>query len=51
MRSKRARVLLVDAAPGALLDSELDRFLGHGLAVTLNLRRVDDPDGVAVVTG
>ncbi|MCX4539480.1 NAD(P)-dependent oxidoreductase [Streptomyces sp. NBC_01565] len=37
-----ARVLLLDAAPGALLDRELERLLGHGLAVTLNLRRVAD---------
>lgn len=36
------RVLLLDAAPGALLDRELERLLGHGLTVTLNLRRVDD---------
>lgn len=39
---ERARVLLLDAAPGELLDRELERFLGHGLAVTLNLRRVAD---------
>ncbi|MEV6979568.1 NAD(P)-dependent oxidoreductase [Kitasatospora sp. NPDC093806] len=38
------RVLLLDAAPGALLGRELERLLGHGLAVTLNLRRVADPD-------
>ncbi|MFE9613783.1 NAD(P)-dependent oxidoreductase [Streptomyces sp. NPDC006012] len=37
------RVLLLDAAPGRLLDRELERLLGHGLAVTLNLRRVADP--------
>ncbi|MEV7613341.1 NAD(P)-dependent oxidoreductase [Streptomyces sp. NPDC089799] len=37
-----ARVLLLDAAPGDLLDRELERLLGHGLAVTLNLRRVAD---------
>ncbi|MFG2295486.1 NAD(P)-dependent oxidoreductase [Streptomyces sp. NPDC048603] len=37
-----ARVLLLDAAPGDLLDHELARLLGHGLAVTLNLRRVTD---------
>ncbi|MCG3040041.1 NAD(P)-binding domain-containing protein [Streptomyces sp. S1A] len=42
----RMRVLLLDAAPGALLDRELERLLGHGLAVTLNLRRVTDPAGV-----
>lgn len=36
------RVLLLDAAPGALLDRELERLVGHGLDVTLNLRRVDD---------
>ncbi|MER6366354.1 NAD(P)-dependent oxidoreductase [Kitasatospora sp. NPDC001527] len=36
------RVLLLDAAPGDLLDRELARLLGHGLAVTLNLRRVAD---------
>ncbi|MFP8959050.1 NAD(P)-dependent oxidoreductase [Streptomyces nanhaiensis] len=40
------RVLLLDAAPGELLDRELERLLGHGLAVTLNLRRVTDPAGV-----
>ncbi|MEU0938412.1 NAD(P)-dependent oxidoreductase [Embleya sp. NPDC005971] len=39
---ERARVLLLDAAPGELLDRELDRLLGHGLGVTLNLRRVGD---------
>ncbi|WP_441246894.1 NAD(P)-dependent oxidoreductase [Kitasatospora sp. McL0602] len=36
------RVLLLDAAPGGLLDREVGRLLGHGLAVTLNLRRVAD---------
>ncbi len=36
------RVLLLDAAPGALLDRELERLLGHGLDLTLNLRRVTD---------
>ncbi|MDH6138081.1 MULTISPECIES: NAD(P)-dependent oxidoreductase [Kitasatospora] len=41
----QARVLLLDAAPGELLGRELDRLLGHGLAVTLNLRRVADPAG------
>ncbi|MFJ5118285.1 MULTISPECIES: NAD(P)-dependent oxidoreductase [unclassified Kitasatospora] len=39
------RVLLLDAAPGELLDRELERLLGHGLAVTLNLRRVADRAG------
>ncbi|MFB8242976.1 NAD(P)-dependent oxidoreductase [Kitasatospora purpeofusca] len=38
----RHRILLLDAAPGDLLDVELERLLGHGLAVTLNLRRVAD---------
>ncbi|MER7463012.1 NAD(P)-dependent oxidoreductase [Streptomyces sp. NPDC097981] len=38
----RIRVLLLDAAPGALLDRELERLIGHGLAVRLNLRRVAD---------
>ncbi|MFG2476135.1 NAD(P)-dependent oxidoreductase [Streptomyces fagopyri] len=38
----RPRVLLLDVAPGELLDRELERLLGHGLAVTLNLRRVAD---------
>lgn len=42
---ERFRVLLVDAAPGGLLGRELERLLGHGLAVTLNLRRVADPAG------
>ncbi|MFD3971777.1 NAD(P)-dependent oxidoreductase [Streptomyces cyaneofuscatus] len=42
---ERFRVLLVDAAPGVLLGRELERLLGHGLAVTLNLRRVADPAG------
>ncbi|WP_425248076.1 NAD(P)-dependent oxidoreductase [Streptomyces sp. NEAU-NA10] len=36
------RVLLLDAAPGKLLDRELECLLGHGTAVTLNLRRVTD---------
>ncbi|GAA1078343.1 NAD(P)-dependent oxidoreductase [Kitasatospora arboriphila] len=36
------RILLLDAAPGALLDREVERLVGHGLAVTLNLRRVAD---------
>ncbi|WP_331740820.1 oxidoreductase (plasmid) [Streptomyces cyaneofuscatus] len=39
---ERARILLLDAAPGELLGRELERLLGHGLAVTLNLRRVAD---------
>lgn len=39
---ERARILLLDAAPGALLGRELERWLDHGLAVTLNLRRVAD---------
>jgi phosphoglycerate dehydrogenase-like enzyme len=43
---ERARILLLDAAPGALLSRELKRLLGHGLAVTLNLRRVADHAGV-----
>ncbi|MFD8480281.1 NAD(P)-dependent oxidoreductase [Kitasatospora sp. NPDC059673] len=42
---ERARVLLLDAAPGELLGRELERLLGHGLAVTLNLRRVADRAG------
>lgn len=36
------RILLLDAAPGPLLDRELERLTGHRLAVTLNLRRVED---------
>ncbi|MFE3503197.1 NAD(P)-dependent oxidoreductase [Kitasatospora sp. NPDC059160] len=40
------RLLVLDAAPGELLDRELERLVGHGLAVTLNLRRVADPAGV-----
>ncbi|AUG79703.1 oxidoreductase [Kitasatospora sp. MMS16-BH015] len=47
----RPRVLLIDAAPGDLLDLELDRLLGAGLAVTLNLRRVDDRAAVERVRG
>ncbi|MEU6237457.1 NAD(P)-dependent oxidoreductase [Kitasatospora sp. NPDC047058] len=43
---ERPRVLLVDAAPGELLGRELERLLGHGLAVTLNLRRVEDHTAV-----
>lgn len=42
---ERARVLLLDAAPGELLGRELRCLLGHGLAVTLNLRRVTDRAG------
>ncbi|MDY0812218.1 NAD(P)-dependent oxidoreductase [Kitasatospora purpeofusca] len=38
----RHRILLLDAAPGDLLGAELERLLGHSLAVTLNLRRVTD---------
>ncbi|MFE9426575.1 NAD(P)-dependent oxidoreductase [Kitasatospora sp. NPDC006697] len=37
------RVLLLDAAPGVLLDRELARVVEHGLAATLNLRRVERP--------
>ncbi|MFF0296135.1 NAD(P)-dependent oxidoreductase [Kitasatospora sp. NPDC004614] len=48
---ERARVLLLDAAPGELLGRELERLLGHGLAVTLNLRRVADPAGARAVWG
>ncbi|MFE3766785.1 NAD(P)-dependent oxidoreductase [Streptomyces sp. NPDC059104] len=40
-----ARILLLDAAPGELMARELDRLLGHGLEVTLNLRRVTDHAG------
>ncbi|MFD9689839.1 2-hydroxyacid dehydrogenase [Kitasatospora sp. NPDC059088] len=40
------RLLVLDAAPGELLDRELERLVGHDLAVTLNLRRVADPAGV-----
>ncbi|GAB2716586.1 NAD(P)-dependent oxidoreductase [Kitasatospora kifunensis] len=43
-----ARVLLLDAAPGALLGRELARLLDHGLAVTLNLRRVPAAERPAV---
>ncbi|RBL86489.1 oxidoreductase, partial [Streptomyces cavourensis] len=45
------RVLLVDAAPGPLLGRELERLLGHGLAVTLNLRRVADRAAVRAEWG
>lgn len=48
---ERFRVLLVDAAPGALLGRELERLLGHGLAVTLNLRRVADRAGARTEWG
>ncbi|MFD0357970.1 NAD(P)-dependent oxidoreductase [Streptomyces sp. NPDC127110] len=41
--TERKRVLVLDAAPGKLLGRELERLLGHGLEVTLNLRRVADP--------
>ncbi|WP_051838971.1 NAD(P)-dependent oxidoreductase [Streptomyces sp. NRRL F-5126] len=41
-RRAQARVLLLDAAPGDLLGRELERLLGHGLDVTLNLRRITD---------
>ncbi|MER6999270.1 NAD(P)-dependent oxidoreductase [Streptomyces sp. NPDC000410] len=43
--TERGRVLLLDVAPGELLGRELERLLGHGLALTLNLRRVADPAG------
>lgn len=39
---ERARVLLLDAAPDEPLGRELERLLGHGLAVTLDLGRVAD---------
>ncbi|WBP84964.1 NAD(P)-dependent oxidoreductase [Kitasatospora cathayae] len=45
---ERKRVLMLDAAPGELLDRELERLVGHGLAVTLNLRRLGDRAGAAV---
>ncbi|MGC0415734.1 NAD(P)-dependent oxidoreductase [Embleya sp. AB8] len=48
---KRARILVLDAAPGDLLVRELARLLGHGLAVTLNLRRVVDRAGVRAAWG
>ncbi|SDL77281.1 hypothetical protein [Streptomyces wuyuanensis] len=48
---ERARVLLLDAAPGTLLDRELERLLGHGLDVTLNLRRVADRGTTRAVWG
>lgn len=47
----KARILLLDAAPGELMARELDRLLGHGLAVTLNLRRVTDRTGTRDVWG
>ncbi len=31
---ERTRILLLDAAPGRLLDREPERLLGHGLEVT-----------------
>src|SRR5689334_11053865 len=43
------RVLLLDAAPGKLLDRELERLLGHGLTVPLNLRRIADAASARVV--
>ncbi|WP_327069458.1 oxidoreductase [Kitasatospora sp. NBC_01250] len=43
-----ARVLLLDAAPGELLGRELTRLLDHGLAVTLNLRRIPAAERPAV---
>ncbi|MFF9607416.1 hypothetical protein ACF1GY_34920 [Streptomyces sp. NPDC014684] len=46
-----ARVLLLDAAPGELLDRELACLLGHELAVTLNLRRVADKSGARSAWG
>ncbi|MEU6705968.1 NAD(P)-dependent oxidoreductase [Streptomyces wuyuanensis] len=48
---ERARVLLLDAAPGTLLGRELERLLGHGLDVTLNLRRVADRGTTRAVWG
>ncbi|MFJ4674147.1 NAD(P)-dependent oxidoreductase [Kitasatospora purpeofusca] len=47
----RYRILLLDAAPGDLLGVELERLLGHGLAVTLNLRRVTDRAGARAAWG
>ncbi|MEU9077184.1 NAD(P)-dependent oxidoreductase [Kitasatospora sp. NPDC048538] len=47
----RPHVLLLDAAPGELLHRELERLLGHGLDVTLNLRRVDDRAGAHAAWG
>ncbi|WP_406115610.1 NAD(P)-dependent oxidoreductase [Kitasatospora purpeofusca] len=47
----RHRILLLDAAPGDLLGVELERLLGHGLAVTLNLRRVTDRVAVRAAWG
>ncbi|WP_233290017.1 D-isomer specific 2-hydroxyacid dehydrogenase family protein [Kitasatospora sp. MBT66] len=47
----RYRILLLDAAPGDLLGVELERLLGHGLAVTLNLRRVADRAGARATWG
>ncbi|MFF2629487.1 hypothetical protein ACFVUN_27455 [Kitasatospora griseola] len=48
---QRARILLLDAAPGELLGRELERLLGHGLDITLNLRRVDDHARVRAAWG
>ncbi|MFJ8443060.1 NAD(P)-dependent oxidoreductase [Kitasatospora griseola] len=48
---ERARILLLDAAPGELLGRELERLLGHGLDITLNLRRVDDHARVCAAWG
>ncbi|WP_438297602.1 NAD(P)-dependent oxidoreductase [Streptomyces sp. HUAS TT7] len=48
---ERGRVLLLDAAPGELLGLELGHLLGYGLAVTLNLRRVDDQAGARAAWG
>ncbi|MEV7119523.1 NAD(P)-dependent oxidoreductase [Kitasatospora griseola] len=48
---ERARILLLDAAPGELLGRELERLLGHGLDITLNLRRVDDHARVRAAWG
>ncbi|MDH6115764.1 phosphoglycerate dehydrogenase-like enzyme [Kitasatospora sp. GAS204A] len=44
----QTRVLLIDAAPGPLLDRELARLLDHGLSPTLNLRRVPAAERAAV---
>ncbi|MCX4749427.1 oxidoreductase [Kitasatospora sp. NBC_01287] len=42
------RVLLLDAAPDELLGRELERLLGHGLSLTLNLRRIPAAERPAV---
>ncbi|MER7507832.1 NAD(P)-dependent oxidoreductase [Streptomyces lavendulae] len=47
----KARILLLDAAPGELMARELDRLLGHGLEITLNLRRVTDHTGTRETWG